>query len=37
LLRKARAGVVVKQLLAGKAFKSIPTQLVSLDFSQETK
>ena len=26
-----------QQLLAGKAFKSIPTQLVSLDFSQETK
>ena len=26
-----------QQLLAGKAFKSIPTQLVSLEFSQETK
>jgi len=26
-----------QQLLAGKAFKSIPAQLLSLDFSQETK
>jgi tetratricopeptide (TPR) repeat protein len=26
-----------QQLLVGKAFKSIPTQLVSLEFSQETK
>jgi len=26
-----------QQLLAGKAFKSIPTQLVSLEFSQETR